>query len=87
METTIRYNAAESVKPELLEPKNGEHVWVTIVGFVHDAETIRQAYRGEQVLMDMENIATMEVGCFVCEESFSERLSYRKCTGEPVTPL
>ena len=80
----IKYNAAESLKPDLLEPKNGEHVWMAIVGFVNSAENMRKAHGGkETVHLDMENIAIMTVGCFICEEPYSERLSYRKCAGEP----
>lgn len=80
---TIVYTAGDYVNPELLIPKNGEHVWVTVVAFVHSAETMRQAHRGVQKFLDMENIATVQSGCYICEEPFSERLSYRKCPGEP----
>jgi hypothetical protein len=79
-----RYNGHARARPELLIPQNDEHVWVTCVAFVHTAETIRAGMRGEkQVNMDMENIASISHGCFVCEEEWNERLSYRKCPGEP----
>lgn len=80
----IRYNANEAAKPELLLPKNGDHVWTTVVAFVTSAENMRKAHgSGELVHLDMENIAMVTSGCFICEEPYSERLSYRKCTGEP----
>lgn len=72
-------------RPELLVPKRpGDHVWVTVVVFVSSADKLRKAYANtEQVLLDAENIASVATGCYVCEESFSDRLSFRECKGEP----
>lgn len=80
----IRYNGSEHAKPERLIPKDGEHVWITAVVFVHSPEVMRAGMKGEaKVFMDMENIASISHGCIVCEQEWSERLSYRKCPGEP----
>lgn len=81
---TVRYNGSEAAKADLLEPKNDEHVWATYVIFVHTAESMRAGMTGtEQVHMDMENIAMLTNGCFICEQPWSERLAHRKCPGEP----
>lgn len=77
------YYSMARVRPDLLAPRDGEHVWVIVVAHVQSADTLRKAYRGEQVNLDAESVANVSTGCFVCEQSFSERLSYRKCTGEP----
>lgn len=74
---------ADRARPELLEPTNGEHVWITVVAHRMSTEAVRRAHAGGQVLLDMENIASVHTGCYVCEEPYSDRLSYRKCPGEP----
>jgi len=77
------HHGAQRARTELLEPSNGEHVWVVMAGYVQSAEAMRKAQRGEQVNLDAENLAIVQSGCFVCEQPYSERLSYRKCPGEP----
>jgi len=67
---------------ELLIPTDHEHVWVAMAVFRVSAESLR-GHTADQVNLDRENLATIEVGCFVCEQEWSERLSYRKCPGEP----
>lgn len=79
----VRYNSNRA-EPGRLIPKDNEHVWITAVAFVHSAETMRAGMKGDtSVMMDMENIASVSHGCYVCEQEWSERLSYRKCPGEP----
>jgi hypothetical protein len=72
----------EHLRPELLTPRHGEHVWVAVAAFRVPASTLR-GRDGTQVDLDRENLATIAVGCFHCESPWSERLSYRKCRGEP----
>ena len=81
----IHYNTGESARPELLEPSRpGEHVWVATVAFRITPDEARASEDdASQVHLDMENIAAVGVICFVCEEPFTQRLSYRRCKGEP----
>ena len=78
------HHGAQCARTGLLEPRNGEHVWMIMAGYVQSAEAMRKAQRGEQVYLDAENLAFVQSGCFVCEQPYSDRLSYRKCPGEPV---
>lgn len=71
-------------RPELLEPaRPGEHVWIAAAAYRLQPESLRGRLHVEQVNLDRENLATISIGCFVCEQPWSEYLSYRKCTGEP----
>jgi hypothetical protein len=81
---SIAYPATRE-RPELLIPeRSGDHVWVTVVAFVSASDTMRKAFNNsEQVLLDSENIASVSSGCYICEEPFSIRLSFRECKGEP----
>jgi len=69
-------------REELLEPTRDEHVWVAVAAFRVSPETLR-GKTTDQIHLDRENIASISVGCYVCEQPWSERLSHRKCTGEP----
>ena len=81
-DTEIRYQY-RGERPELLEPKRwGEHVWIAAVAYRLAPESLRGPV-GSSINLDSENIASMSVGCYVCEQPWSERLSYRKCPGEP----
>jgi hypothetical protein len=75
--------SAERARVDLLAPENGEHVWITIAVYRMSVEQMRAAGRGQQTHLDMENIAQVSTCCFVCEQAYSDRLSYRKCPGEP----
>jgi hypothetical protein len=80
------FPAPERERSRLLEPaRPGEHVWITMVTYRVTDETARLAMtqRGHRVNLDMENVAGVYLGCYVCEEIWTERLSHRRCTGEP----
>lgn len=82
--TGVQYSA-ERARQALLEPRNGEHVWITVVAYRLSAEQARAAHRqaDNPIHLDMENIASVSTGCFICEQPYTERESYRKCKGEP----
>lgn len=85
-EVPIRYQAVRA-NPDLLEQaRPGEHVWITIATWRVSGEDLLAAHREDRELTmhwDAENLAGFHVGCYVCEQQFSERLYHRKCTGEP----
>lgn len=79
---TVHYQAPAE-RAELLVPDRlGEHVWVAMAVFRVSAVALRGTAL-DQVHLDRENLATIEVGCYVCEQPWAERLSYRGCPGEP----
>lgn len=80
--TGIQYDSARA-RPDLLEPKReGEHVWVVTVVYLTSAEEIEKL-EAHQSHLDAESIAMVGTGCFVCEQPYSKRLTFRKCPGEP----
>jgi hypothetical protein len=81
--TGIHYQTSQRPNPALLAPhRPGEHVWIAAAVFRVSAEHLR-GRATDSVHMDRENLATIEVGCYVCEQPWSERVSYRRCPGEP----
>lgn len=82
--TGIKFSATRA-RENLLEPSNGEHVWITVVAYRLSTEQARLAHSDadHQVSLDMENVASVTTGCFICEQPYSNRESYRKCRGEP----
>jgi hypothetical protein len=79
--TTLHY-AAPPARAELLVPVADEHVWVAMAVFRVSAESLRGT-TADQINLDRENLALIEVGCYVCEIGWSERASYRPCPGQP----
>lgn len=81
-ETGTQYDSRRA-RPELLEPERpGEHVWiVTVVHKVSEAEI--DALEAREAHLDAENIAFVATGCFVCEQPYAKRLTFRRCPGEP----
>lgn len=69
------------INPELLEPKHNEHVWVAISVFKVSRKSLLS--NKASVFLDNENLASLQVGCYVCEEPYAERMLYRKCPGDP----
>lgn len=67
----------------LLPHRVGEHVWIAMACFRVSADTLR-GRAADAVHMDRENLATIEIGCYVCEQPWSERLACRGCPGHPV---
>lgn len=75
---------------DLLEPASpGEHVWTAMAQYRVDAEALRvsKSGAGAPFHLDKENLIGIVIGCYVCEQPYSNRLSYRRCPGEPGTPV
>jgi hypothetical protein len=80
----VTYSPTRAVEDRLEPARPGEHVWTSIAAFRLTDASARAAMTGTgQIHLDMENLASLNVGCFVCEEPWSERISYRRCKGEP----
>lgn len=71
--------------PEITDPGPGEHLWMFSVAFRMSDETARVLAEGKQpetIIFDHENVLTAPgPGCYKCEEPFTRRLYFRKCTG------
>jgi hypothetical protein len=78
----IEYEATRE-RPELLIPRPGQHVWITVVSHVVPVETLRAMKHGQQAHLDAESIASVVTGCYICEQGYEDRLGYRNCPGEP----
>lgn len=80
-----QYATPARPRVDLLEqPREGEHVWVAMAVFRMDGKGLAEAaLRDGQPVLDRENLATIEVGCYICEQQFEPRLVHRRCPGEP----
>lgn len=80
----IHYQTRQRPNPGLLQPHRvGEHVWIAVACFRVSADTLRGG-AADAVHMNRENLATIEVGCYVCEQPWSVPLGARGCPGHPV---
>ena len=82
MTDPIQFVAPSRARQDLLLPEHDEHVWIATAIYRMAPTTLRGA-TGGQLNLDIENFVAVEVGCWVCEQPYSDRLSYRKCPGEP----
>lgn len=80
----VTYSPNRGGEERLLPKMPGDHVWITAAAFRLTDESAKAACTGAgQVHLDMENLASLNVGCYVCEQPWSQRLAHRRCTGEP----
>lgn len=80
----VTYSPTRGGEDRLEQKRPGEHVWMSIAAFRLTDESARAACTGTgQIHLDMENLASINVGCYVCEQPWSQRLAHRRCTGEP----
>ncbi len=56
---------------------SGEHVWVVIV-----THLVTDPGAPEQ-LLDLKSMVGAYMGCYVCEQPWTERQRHRRCPGEP----
>ena len=78
------YYSADRMREDRLKPEVEDgHVWVALAAFRLYGDAPERAQRGERVDLDQENLAMLDVGCFVCELPWSKRTAHRRCTGEP----
>ena len=55
-----------------------EHYWLAVVGFRVSPPLV------DDTVLDHENIRVApSVGCFICEQPYTELLAHRRCKGEP----
>ena len=64
----------EMVQERPLPPKRlGEHRWIATAGFILSDEAVSGAYDKDQLkFLDQENIFTLSVGCWDCEQPIGD---------------
>jgi hypothetical protein len=67
----------------LLPHRPGEHVWMAMACFRVSAESLR-GRAADSIHLDRENLATIAIGCYVCEQPWAVSISVRGCPGHPV---
>lgn len=79
------YVRVNDVPDRLTDPGPGEHLWIITTAHRLPDTAARAMAEGRNpgdVMMDQESILLPpQTGCYKCEEPFSRRLYYRKCTG------
>lgn len=69
------YGANRFEEAMRLAELSGDHVWVAITSYLVKDPT-------QQLFLDTESLCGSPViGCFRCEEEFTERLATRRCKG------
>lgn len=65
--------------------KAEEHVWIAIAHYSLTDEAAKRVMTdpNEQVILDVENLGGIHMGCFRCEEPLRPRLIGKRCKGEP----
>jgi hypothetical protein len=59
---------------------DGDHVWVVLVTHLVSDPV---SFNAGEAHLDAESIASANLGCFVCEQPWTPRLTHRRCPGEP----
>lgn len=75
----------ESPAPDVLDrrlaaaDRPGEHLWTALAVWQIDP----REWLGGRVILDTENLLSVQgVGCFKCEQRFSNRLARQPCRGK-----
>lgn len=66
------------------DPGEGEHLWTSMVLYRLPAAAVEALKAGREMgpqNLDHENLLTIEMGCYKCEEPLSRRTAFRRCTG------
>lgn len=73
------------VNNDLIEdPGPGHHLWITTVAFRVSAATVAAVKAGTELgpqNLDHENVLTIGMGCYKCEQPLTRRMLYRDCKG------
>lgn len=76
--------AVDRIPP--FNPRTGAHFWVLPVAYriLNPARWYDRSQPDESRLLDFENLALVSgVGCYHCEQPWSERIESRRCKGQP----
>jgi len=79
----VREGGVDRIPP--FDPRTGEHYWVFPITY-HIADP--RKFYGDQSdgppLLDLETLVQAScIGCWHCEQPWSERLASRRCKGRP----
>lgn len=55
-----------------------EHLWIATAAWL-----VTDPGKAETLLLDRENLlVSPAIGCYVCEEPYTERIAHRRCSGK-----
>jgi len=66
--------------------KAGSHLWIATVVYrlsQQGAESIAKREESFEPRMDMENLYTVEFGCYICEQPLLRTNVNKRCSGDP----
>jgi hypothetical protein len=65
-------------RPEpVYDPRSGDHCWIALAAFyIADPDATDNS-------LDKENLFSINLGCYFCEEQYQPLLRHRRCKGEP----
>lgn len=56
----------------------GEHLWIATAAWM-----VPEPGKDEALLLDRENLlVSPQIGCYICEEPWSQRMAHRRCSGK-----
>lgn len=84
-DTDVTFNPADRPKQAFENDfVEGKHYWVAAAAYrVSTEQALLASQPGNQVMLDMENLLDLQVGCFKCEKPFSSDEAYSYCEGKP----
>lgn len=83
-EPGIKQEAKDKFHGDLTDPGRGKHLW-TVVALYRVPDPAVSMDPGGQILMDRENLLTIEgPGCFKCEKHWTDDVDRRWCQGSMV---
>jgi hypothetical protein len=62
--------------------KAHEHLWSAIAQFGISKRQLEQ-HGTDDIPMDAENLYSVMLGCYICEQIYDKQLLHRRCPGEP----
>lgn len=63
----------------------GEHLWIVAAAYLISEQAAREAMDSAvptSLILDAENLGSLSIGCYVCEEPATARTMHRRCRGE-----
>lgn len=80
----VQVPAARVHNQQIQDPGPGEHLWTSMVLYRIPVVMVNAMKAGRDpgpLMLDHENVLTLEMGCYKCEEPWSRRMAFRRCTG------
>jgi hypothetical protein len=63
---------------------SGTHLWIAAAAYRVSPDALERMV-DDPLMFDAENLLSVGIGCYVCEQVWEPKLSRRRCKGEPTT--